>query len=65
VLPGGGALGTLENLIRWKFKIHGVNPFDIDYAHILGHRDTSATECPGDALYNYLPNTRNNVKAFW
>ncbi|HMF04686.1 MAG TPA: N-acetylmuramoyl-L-alanine amidase [Acidimicrobiia bacterium] len=64
-LPGGGALGTLENLIRWKFKIHGVNPFDIDYAHILGHRDTSATECPGDALYNYLPNTRNNVKAFW
>jgi hypothetical protein len=64
-LPSGSALGTLENLIRWKFKIHGVNPFDIDYAHILGHRDTSATECPGDALYNYLPNTRNNVKAFW
>ena len=64
-LPSGGALGTLENLIRWKFKIHGVNPFDIDYAHILGHRDTSATECPGDALYNYLPNTRDNVKAFW
>ncbi|HMG28076.1 MAG TPA: N-acetylmuramoyl-L-alanine amidase [Acidimicrobiia bacterium] len=64
-LPSGGALGTLENLIRWKFKIHGVNPFDIDYAHILGHRDTSATECPGDALYNYLPNTRQNVKAFW
>jgi hypothetical protein len=65
VTPSGGALGTLENLIRWKFKIHGVNPFDIDYAHILGHRDTSATECPGGALYNYLPNTRNNVKAFW
>jgi hypothetical protein len=65
VLPSGGALGTLENLIRWKFEIHGVNPFDVDYAHILGHRDTFATECPGDALYNYLPFTRGNVKAGW
>jgi hypothetical protein len=62
VLPSNSALGTLENLIRWKFTVHGVNPFEVDYAHILGHRDTYSTECPGDALYNYLPATRESVK---
>jgi len=65
VTPSSGALGTLENLIRWKFKVHGVNPFDDPAADILGHRDTSSTECPGDALWNYLPYTRHYVKAYW
>jgi N-acetylmuramoyl-L-alanine amidase len=65
VLPSNATLGTLEGLIRWKFKVHGVNPFEVDYAHILGHRDTYATECPGQALYDYLPYTRQYVKQFW
>jgi N-acetylmuramoyl-L-alanine amidase len=65
VTPSNGALGTLENLIRWKFKVHGVNPFDDPAADILGHRDTFSTECPGQALYNYLPYTRHWVKAYW
>jgi N-acetylmuramoyl-L-alanine amidase len=65
VYPSGGALGTLENLIRWKFQVHGVNPFDDPAADILGHRDTFGTECPGQALYNYLPFTRELVKAGW
>jgi hypothetical protein len=65
VLPSNATLGTLEDLIRWKFKVHGVNPFEVDYAHILGHRDTYATECPGQALYNGLPAIRNAVKAGW
>ncbi|HMF82423.1 MAG TPA: N-acetylmuramoyl-L-alanine amidase [Acidimicrobiia bacterium] len=65
VLPSGAALGTLENLIRWKLLIHGDNPFDDAAADILGHRDTSATECPGNALYGYLPSIRDIVKFFW
>jgi hypothetical protein len=65
VLPSSGSLGTLENVIRWKLKIHGDDPFDDPAADILGHRDTSSTECPGDALYNYLPYTRHYVKAYW
>jgi hypothetical protein len=65
VLPSNAALTTLQDLIRWKFKVHGVNPFEVDYAHILGHRDTYATECPGQALYNYLPYTRHYVKLYW
>jgi N-acetylmuramoyl-L-alanine amidase len=65
VSPSGGALGTLENVIRWKLYIHGANPFDDPAADILGHRDTSQTECPGDVLYNYLPYTRHYVKLYW
>jgi N-acetylmuramoyl-L-alanine amidase len=65
VTPSSRALGTLENLIRWKFKVHGVNPFDDSAADILGHRDVFPTECPGQALYNYLPYTRHFVKAYW
>jgi N-acetylmuramoyl-L-alanine amidase len=65
VSPSGATEGTLTDLIRWKFKVHGVNPFDDPGAHILGHRDTYATECPGQALYNDLPAIRQNVKAGW
>jgi hypothetical protein len=65
VTPSDATLTTLQDLIRWKFKVHGVNPFEVDYAHILGHRDTYATECPGQALYNYLPYTRHYVKLYW
>jgi N-acetylmuramoyl-L-alanine amidase len=65
VTPSSGALGTLENLIRWKLKVHGVNPFDDPAADILGHRDVFPTECPGQALYNYLPYTRHYVKLYW
>jgi len=65
VLPSNATLGTLEDLIRWKFRVHGVDPFEVDYAHILGHRDTYQTECPGQALYDYLPYTRHYVKLYW
>jgi hypothetical protein len=65
VLPSDAALTTLQDVIRWKFKIHGVDPFAVDNAHILGHRDTYATECPGQALYDYLPYTRHYVKLYW
>ena len=65
VTPSSGALGNLENLIRWKLQVHGANPFDDPAADILGHRDTSSTECPGNALYNYLPYTRHFVKLHW
>jgi N-acetylmuramoyl-L-alanine amidase len=65
VAPSGAAQGTLTDLIRWKFKVHGVNPFEQDAAHIYGHRDVYATECPGQAFYNVLPYIRLNVKAGW
>jgi hypothetical protein len=65
VAPSNAAQGTLTDLIRWKFKVHGVNPFEQDAAHIYGHRDVTATECPGQAFYDALPFIRFNVKAGW
>jgi hypothetical protein len=65
VRPSDATLTTLQDLIRWKFKLHGVNPFTEDSAHIFGHRDLYPTECPGQAFYDYLPYTRYYVKAYW
>jgi hypothetical protein len=65
VAPSGATEGTLIDLIRWKFKVHGVNPFEQDDAHILGHRDVYSTECPGDAFYVRLAGIRHWVKAGW
>ena len=65
VTPSDATLTTLQDLIRWKFKVHGVNPFEQDAAHIYGHRDVYATECPGQAFYDTLPYVRYYVKAGW
>jgi hypothetical protein len=65
VAPSSSAHGTLIDLIRWKFKVHGVNPFEEPGAHIYGHRDVYQTECPGQAMYDLLPYTRHYVKAGW
>jgi hypothetical protein len=63
--PSGAAEGTLIDVIRWKFQIHGVNPFIDPSAGIYGHRDLFGTECPGQALYNDLPGIRYWVDAGW
>jgi len=65
VSPSSSTEATLTDLIRWKFKVHGVNPFSEDSAHIFGHRDLYPTECPGQSFYNDLPGIRYGVKAGW
>ena len=37
--------------------------FEPDAGHIVGHRDLSATACPGDALYEQIPELIG--KAMW
>ena len=37
--------------------------FEPDAEHIVGHRDLSATDCPGDALYEQIPELIG--KAIW
>jgi hypothetical protein len=63
-------LTAYRNLITWKFKIHGVTPTgQVAYPGqqtrpaISGHRDVSATECPGQRLYDKLPRIRSSVFA--
>ena len=59
--PEGAVLTAYERLIAWKFSLHGVEPgASVAYPEqktlpaISGHRDASATECPGQLLYDKL-----------
>jgi len=68
VEPTSAALSAAEALIAWKCDQRNIDPLGsgTDYAgthykHIAGHRDLSATACPGDKLYNLLPAIRQNV----
>jgi len=68
VEPTSAALASAESLLAWKCDQRNMDPLGsgTDYAgtyydYIAGHRDVSATECPGDRLYNLLPTIRQNV----
>ena len=68
--PEDAVLYAYERLIAWKFTLHGVEP-DASVAYpgqktlpaISGHRDASATECPGQLLYDKLSAIRLGTTA--
>lgn len=75
--PTSAMISSVVNLISWKFGIHGVNPLGkvsydagdgsywpgqtVQMPTIVGHRDTSSTECPGDNVEKLLPGIRQQV----
>jgi hypothetical protein len=71
--PSQEALTTVAKLIAWKLPLHGTpieGTIDLESAgdhkvrklhRVCGHRDTSATECPGQAFYDLLPKLREMV----
>lgn len=48
----------LVRLCAWICQQYGLRP-----RRIFGHRDFSATQCPGNRLYNRLPRLRDDVRA--
>ena len=60
---------SIEKTIAWKFSIHGNPATSTVYARdkyfnrISGHRDAYQTTCPGQYLYNKLPEIRSGVAA--
>ncbi|HEX5566290.1 MAG TPA: peptidoglycan recognition protein [Streptomyces sp.] len=72
--PSAAALDAVTGLVAWKLGLHGINPAGTvtvtsgggKYAKgakvrlraVSGHRDGSATGCPGDRLYRELGNIR-------
>lgn len=68
--PEQAVMNAYRDLIAWKFTSNVVRPTsDIAYPGqltlpaISGHRDTSATECPGQRLHNRLGEIRSRVDA--
>ncbi len=77
VSPSNNALNSLKNLLAWKATTLNIdpdgwgyhNPSALTMWNISGHRDGNTspngcpggTSCPGDVLYNLLPNIRADV----
>ena len=71
--PAAAALAGLESMLAWGADRYGIDPLAsapyvragdgsvATFANISGHRDTRATECPGDLLYAGLPGIRQSV----
>jgi hypothetical protein len=69
------ARDALERLLAWEASRNGIDPqatqtfvnpvsgATITTPNIAGHRDYTATACPGDAFYPTLPTIRNDVAA--
>lgn len=54
--PTVPALASLTQLSAWLCARHAIDP--VERGSIIGHMDTSATACPGDATYDLLPDLR-------
>src|SRR5690625_1164606 len=67
--PGDAAVEAFEQVIAWKFGLHGVDDptGTVSYPglstenKISGHRDVGQTGCPGNALHGRLGEIREGV----
>ena len=69
------AKSSLEDVLAWKADAHRIDPQGAasftnpvsgatsTFPNIAGHRDVSATECPGGVFYATLPDVRSAVAA--
>ncbi len=62
--PPASMLNALTSLLGWLCTEHNISPvgrtyfIDRELHNILGHRDCASTVCPGNGVYNLLPNIR-------
>lgn len=71
--PSAESITAIENVLAWQFSLAGLNPngtwynanavagFPKTIGTIVGHKDTSATGCPGK-IYDRIPAIRTAVK---
>ena len=70
--PTGAAVDALVGVLAWKADRHGIDPHGADaytrsdgsqvaFPNLAGHRDVGQTACPGDRLYERLPEIRDRV----
>eukprot|EP00004_Rigifila_ramosa_P019234 TRINITY_DN4860_c0_g1_i2.p1 TRINITY_DN4860_c0_g1~~TRINITY_DN4860_c0_g1_i2.p1 ORF type:complete len:462 (-),score=93.31 TRINITY_DN4860_c0_g1_i2:72-1457(-) len=60
---------AFKDMGAWKASVKGINPYGNTYyagygsnmTTVYGHRDVSATACPGDTAYVYLDDLRSGI----
>lgn len=63
--PTNAMVDSFGQLVGWKLQLHGwdVNiPFE-NRSAVVGHRDVNQTACPGQQMYNRLPQIRAGAAA--
>lgn len=60
VTPTGAALDAVTAVVAWKFGARGIDPAAGTF---IGHRDVVSTGCPGDGVYQRLPELRDRARA--
>jgi N-acetylmuramoyl-L-alanine amidase-like protein len=71
-MPTAAARNSLVNLLAWKLERHGIDPLGASTYHtilgksewlpnIAGHRQVSATACPGNTFFPTFPQLRQDV----
>lgn len=61
------AYTAVRNVLAWKLALHGVDPHGtitasgVPIRTIVGHRDLTATGCPGETVAPLLPQLRTDV----
>ena len=65
-LAGNFCIGTptpeqINSLVNLLVTLCGVYNLVPDELSVIGHRDVNATACPGDMLYDMLPQIRKRV----
>ncbi len=75
-VPPVVAQDAVAKTIAWKLNLHGIKSIDGTISVpgsdlkgrsipiVSGHRDVGATDCPGNAYYNILPQMRTKVKGY-
>ena len=71
-MPTAAAMAGLESFLAWKAGRDVIDPAGASlyratngttsrFPNIAGHRDVTATDCPGDVLYRALPGLRQRL----
>lgn len=67
--PTSPMLDAYAELFAWKAAQKNIDPFGVSFyaglgsseSNVYGHRDVSATACPGDLLYVQIPGLRTSI----
>ncbi len=69
IRPADDALASMYEVLAWKADERGIDPMGTSLhsptmtnrRNILGHRDVTSTQCPGNTFYPMLPEVRRQV----